>query len=173
MVGQAAQLLVHHATQVGVTDFWRGRFGHAHHLRLAPPALRRRCPQPHRRLPGHAVEPVGDRLSGHVRRLADEDEERRLKRILGVMVIVQEAATDAPRHRRVPPHQRGKGTVVPASQEAGQEFPIGPCVPVRPDIGQKVLDDPVQRAGRHRLVPRLHRRLSLIILVAGRFDPPV
>jgi len=96
-------------------------------------------PQSHGRLPGHAVEPVGDRLPRHVRRLADEDEERGLKRILGVMVV-EHAATDAPDHRGVPPNQSGKSTLVPASQEAGQEFPIGHPVPVRPDIGQKVLE---------------------------------
>src|SRR6185503_13036957 len=55
-------------------------------------------------------------------RLADEDEERGLERILGVMVV-EEAAADAPHHRGVPPHQGGKGILVPASQEAGQEFP--------------------------------------------------
>jgi hypothetical protein len=88
-------------------------------------------------------------------------------------MVVQEAATDAPNHPGVPPHQSGKGIVVPASQEAGQEFPVGHPVAIRPEIGQKVLDDPVQRAGRHPLVPRLHRRLYLFILVAGCFDPRV
>ena len=97
-----------HPLQVGVTDCWHGRFGHVHHLRLTPPPLRSRRPQPHRRLPGHAVQPVGDRLFRHIRRLADEDEEGGLKRILGVMVM-EKAATDAPHHRGVPPHQCGKG----------------------------------------------------------------
>jgi hypothetical protein len=55
-------------------------------------------------LPGHAVEPVGDRLPRHVRRLADEDEERGLKRIFRVMVVVEEATANAPHHRGVPPH---------------------------------------------------------------------
>jgi hypothetical protein len=41
----------------------------------------------------------------------------------------------------VPPHQSGKGVLIPASHEAGQEFPIGHAVAVGPEIGQKVLDD--------------------------------
>src|SRR5262249_27800243 len=102
-----------------------------------------------------------------------EDEERSLKRILGVVVFVQEAATNAPDHRGVPSYQGGKGVLVPTAPEAGQEFPIGQAVPVRPAVGREVLDDPVQWAGRHRLSPRPCRRLYVIILVAGRFDPPV
>jgi hypothetical protein len=172
VVGQAAQLLVHHPLQIGVMDFWHGRFGHVHHLRLTPPPLRRSRPQSHRRLPGHAVEPVGDGLSRHVRCLADEDEKRGLKRILGV-VVVQEAAADAPHHPGVLPHQSGKGVLVPASHEAAQEFAIGQTAATRPEIGQKVLDDPVQRAGRHRLQVPVHRRLYFIILAVGGFDPPV
>jgi hypothetical protein len=45
----------------------------------------------------------------------------------------------------------GKGVVAPVAQEAGHEFRIGHPVSFRPEIGQKVLDDHVQRAGRHRL----------------------
>jgi hypothetical protein len=97
------------------------------------------------------------------------DEERGLKRILSVMVIVQEAAADALYHRGVPPHQSSKGVIVPAAQETRQEFPIGHAAPVRPDIGHEVLDDHAQWLGRHRLVPRLY----LIVLAAGRFDPPL
>jgi hypothetical protein len=121
------------------------------HLRLTPPPLRRCRPQPHRRLPGHAEQPVGDSLPRYVRSPADEDEERGLKRILGVMVVGEEAAADAPDHRGVAPHQSSKGTVVPAAQEAGQEFPIGHLCPVRPEIGHEVLNDPAQRTGWHRL----------------------
>src|SRR5262249_58529221 len=49
---------------------------------------------PHRRLPGHAVQPGGHRLPRHGRRLADEDEERGLECVLGIVVIVEEAAAD-------------------------------------------------------------------------------
>jgi hypothetical protein len=59
----------------------------------------------------------------------DEDEEGGLKRILSVMVV-EKTTTDAPHHRGVPPHQRGKGILVLASLKAGQEFPIGHAVPV-------------------------------------------
>jgi hypothetical protein len=89
--------------------------------------------QPHRRLPGHPTAPVGDGLPQHVRRIADEDEERGLKHTLSVMVV-EEAATGAPDHRDVPPHQSGKSVVVPVSQEAGQELPIGHPTPIRPEI---------------------------------------
>ena len=40
-------------------------------------------------------------------------------------------------------------------------------------IGQEVAVGRAQRAGRHRLVPRVHRRLCLFILAADRFDLPL
>jgi hypothetical protein len=44
-------------------------------------------------------------------------------------------------------YQGGKGVGVPARHEAGQQFSICHAGPVRPEIGQDVLDDSVQRAG--------------------------
>jgi hypothetical protein len=73
----------------------------------------------------------------------------------------------------VPVYQSGKGILVPASQEAGQELSIGHPAPIRPEIGQQALHDDIQRIRRHRLEPDQLHRLYLIILEAGRFDPPV
>ena len=54
-------------------------------------------PRLQRRLVGHPVEPMGNPLLVPDRcRLADEHEEGRLKRILGVLRIAEETAADAP-----------------------------------------------------------------------------
>jgi hypothetical protein len=143
MVGQADQLIIQHILQVAVADFAHARFGHAHYLHLTPPSLRRGRSQPDRRLPGHAVEPVGDGLFGHIHGLSDED-------ILGIVVVLQQAAADAPNHRGVTTHQSGKGVVVPAAEEKGQEFPVSHPATVRAAIGHKVLDDNLQGIGFHQ-----------------------
>ena len=50
-----------------------------------------------RRLPSHAVEPVGKHFSWHDRRcLAGEDEERGLKGVLGVVVMSEDHTANAP-----------------------------------------------------------------------------
>ena len=58
-------------------------------------------------------------------RLADENEERRLEGVLGVVVVVKKATADAPDHRAVPTDQSFKGRRLTAPDEALQQLPIG------------------------------------------------
>ena len=41
------------------------------------------------------------------------------------MVVVENAAADAPDHRAVPPHESFKGRRLTAADEALQELPVG------------------------------------------------
>ena len=60
---------------------------------LSRPPLFTDGPHPHRRLVSHAVQPVAYGLSRLDRSgLADENEERRLERILGVVVAAEQTA---------------------------------------------------------------------------------
>jgi len=78
------------------------------------------------RLVGDAVQEAAHRLAlGDGRGLSHEHEERRLKRILGVVGVPQHTAADAQHHRPVPPYQRLKGGLVAPRQETGQKFRVG------------------------------------------------
>jgi hypothetical protein len=56
---------------------------------------------------GYSVRPVGNHFPWPDRRsLAGENEENGLKSILGVMVIAEETAADAPHHRSMPADER-------------------------------------------------------------------
>src|SRR5262249_19071321 len=95
-------------------------------LRFPRPPAGRRRPRLQRRPVGHAVKPVGDPLPRpNRRRLADQDEERRLEGVLGVVVIPEDAPAHAPDHRAVPPHQRFEGRPRAAADEALQQLPVG------------------------------------------------
>jgi hypothetical protein len=112
---------------------------------------------------GHSVQPVADRFSRHDRTcLADEDEKRRLKCVLSIVVTTEQALTDAPDHRGVSPHQSGKGGIVPAIQEEGQQFSIGHLGPVTPEGRAKLLDDRAHRTSCHCVELRRSRVLHLI-----------
>ncbi len=107
------------------------------------------APQPgrrafHRPLPGRRgsdaqSRPVGDDVKPGAEcftdpkggRFSDQDQERRLKRILGVVRIADHRPTDAPDHRRMPLDQRSQdelGTrVVPVlvgRLESVEELPV-------------------------------------------------
>lgn len=126
LLGLAAQLLVKPFDQVVALILGQGRrFPHLRHL-----AFPRAPPRPQRsrlqgRLVRDPVEPVAELLAWRDRRrLASQNEERRLQRILGVVVIPQHAATDAPDHRTVAVDRHRKDGVLPASQETLQELPV-------------------------------------------------
>ena len=74
---------------------------------------------------GPATVPGPDRAG-----LADEDEERRLEGILGVVMIGQQAAADAQDHRAMPRHQRRESRLLSAVEVTLQELAIGQSRPV-------------------------------------------
>jgi hypothetical protein len=105
----------------------------------------RACFGPHRRRPvplvprpaeglapglaGHAegdpVQEAAQRLSFADRRcLAGQHQEGRLKSVLDIMGLPQQAAANADDHRPMPLHQRGKGIFVLAGGVTPQEFPV-------------------------------------------------
>jgi hypothetical protein len=78
-----------------------------------------------RDLIGNAIKPVPDippRDDGC--RLADEDEERGLEGVLGVLVALESAVTDAPHHPGVSPHDGGKSRLVVPLDETGKQFTV-------------------------------------------------
>src|SRR5580704_8424847 len=99
-----AQLLVEDGLQiVGAVLFLRGCFGHVHYLSFSRPPLCARCSRLECRLVGYPVQPVADHFSRRDRRcLADEDEEGGLKCVLGIVMVTEDAATNAPDDRAVP-----------------------------------------------------------------------
>ena len=83
-------------------------------------------------------------------RLPGQDEEGRLKRIFGVVVIGENTATDAPHHRPMPLNNGRKCRLVTTADVVLQQLPIGQSCPIpqkhRP---AKVLDDLAHLVGRH------------------------
>jgi hypothetical protein len=76
-------------------------------------------------------------------RPADQDEEGGLESIQGVVVIPQDAATDAPHHWGVPQHKHFHRRLVTAAEEELQELPIGqPRIAGQKHGPAKVPDDP-------------------------------
>src|SRR5262249_3868118 len=50
--------------------------------------------------------------------------ERGLERVLGVVVVAEDAAADAPHHRRVPPHERLDRRLVPVADEPLEQLAV-------------------------------------------------
>ena len=74
---------------------------------------------------GHAVQPVGDPLSWHDGSgLADEDEKSSLKRIFGIVLVVQDPATNAHDHRTVPPREGFKSHLIVPLDEPAQQLTV-------------------------------------------------
>src|SRR5581483_111523 len=114
-VRQTAQLLVEEGLQFTPEIlFHHGWFGHHQHLLLSRSPSGGGPASLPRRLVGHPVKPVGDSLPRHNQsRLADEDEERSLKSILGV-VMIEQAAANAPDHGAMLLDKCSEGGFVPA-----------------------------------------------------------
>ena len=90
-------------------------------------------PRLHGRLVRHAVEPVAEHLPWHDRsRLAGEDEEGRLEGVLGVVVVPEDPAADAPDHRAVAMDDRLEDGLLPPCHEAIQELPVRESPPIDP-----------------------------------------
>src|SRR5260370_10993485 len=112
--------------------------------------LRRRLRPPECRLTSNAVQPVADDLPLPDRSgLADQDEESRLKCVLGIVVGAENTPTDAPDHRAVSAHKDCDSGFVPLLDEAPQQLPIRqPGLIVPEGSPAKVLND-LADLGRH------------------------
>jgi len=84
----------------------------------------------------------------------NEDEEGRLKSILGVVLAAEKTPTNAPHHRGMPSHESGKGIVVFPLYEAFQEFGVRDAISIAVKGITKLVNEQAQLAGRHRLEPR-------------------
>ena len=107
LLGQAAQLPVEQFGQVvGHVERHRLRFGYIRGLAFPHSSLRPRRSRFQGRLVCHAVEPVGDQLPmGDGMTFSGQHEERRLEGVLGVVMIPEDPAADAPHHRAVTPDE--------------------------------------------------------------------
>jgi hypothetical protein len=156
LVGQAAQLLVEQGLQVTpeVLPHHPG-FGHLHHLPLPHPPPGGQRLRLEGRVGGDPVQPVGQqRARRDGSGLAGQDEEGGLERILGVVVVAEGTAADAPDQRAVPAHEGREGGFIAVSHETLQQVFIGHASPVPQQRGcAQVLDDPAHPAGRHAHPP--------------------
>ena len=74
---------------------------------------------------GDAVQPVTNGLSGQKRRsLADQDEERGLEGVLGIVRIVEDTTADRQHHGAVTAHQSRESGLVALSQKTLQQLTI-------------------------------------------------
>ena len=106
------------------------------------------APRPQRHAVGDAVQPGGDRVTLADRRgLAGEDEERGLEGVLGVLLLTQHVAADAPNKPAVALQQGSEGRLLGAPRRSA------PGVGCRSAPRQGRSDD-VGDARRPRAVPR-------------------
>src|SRR5579884_1754021 len=98
------------------------------------------------RVMGHTVsnsmKPAGQRLLlANARALPGEKEEGRLKGVLRVLKVMQDAPTNAHHHRPVTFHQRREGGLVIAGREGGEQFPVCPDLVLRTNDASDITDD--------------------------------
>ena len=102
-------------------------------LAMVGPASGRLGPRPHRHAASDAVQPgpeparVADRAG-----TPDQDQERRLEGVLDVVLVAQDATTDAQDERAMEGHQGRESRLVMPRHESLQQLPIiqprhGPC----------------------------------------------
>src|SRR5262245_59907580 len=92
---------------------------------------------------GDSIEPVGHQFAGPDRsRLANQDEEGRLKGILGVLVMAEDPLAHPPDHRAMALYESCKGSFIPVGDEMLQQLAIGQASPALPeDSLAKLLQD--------------------------------
>ena len=125
-LGQAGHLPIQPREQL-VRPLVRDRlgFGHLPGRALPDPPLRPGRPRFHGRLECHPVEPVAELLPRQDRRrLACQDEEGGLEGVLGVVVIPEDTATDAPDERPVSLDDRLEGRGLTPFHEPIQQLPV-------------------------------------------------
>jgi hypothetical protein len=75
---------------------------------------------------GYPVQPTADGSPLTYRtRLAGKQQEGGLKSVLGVVVTLQNSATDAQHHRSVAPQQDGEGRLFTPVSKAREQFAVG------------------------------------------------
>ncbi|MBI1831634.1 MAG: hypothetical protein HYR84_09315 [Planctomycetes bacterium] len=120
------QLVIEQGLQINPEVVRRSTFfirrGHGHFSLLT---LLRGGPGANRGLIGDAVQPIADQLARPNRgRLANENQERRLKGILGIVEIAEHAQAYAEHHRTVAAHQQLERPFLLATEEGVQQLPI-------------------------------------------------
>jgi hypothetical protein len=124
---QSSDLLVEHGSQF-VPQAIRRRIRGGHFRNL--PFLRAPADGDGSGPPCHAISDAIEPIS-QGRWIADrpgflqEDEKRRLKSIVGLVGILEEAAANTQHHRAVPFQKRGEGSLVFAADEKVQEVRVG------------------------------------------------
>jgi hypothetical protein len=131
------------------------RLGHDDHLLLTLAAAGQDGPGFEGGPPGHAVQPARHPVARHdARRLAGQDEERRLEAVLGVVGVRQQAPADAHHHRPVAAHQRRERRLVAPGQERFQQPAVGHRVGGLGRGGRlQVLDHGFERTLCHAVAP--------------------
>ena len=126
--GQASNLLVHHAAELGAEGQPVGgvdvgvAFGSGSRL-LQGTSPDRVGPGTHRHAIGHAVQPRAEPVDVAERpRFADQDQERRLECVVDVMRIGEPATADPQDHRAVPLDEGLQGQFVAVGHEPIQEL---------------------------------------------------
>ena len=110
---------------------------------------------------GDPMQPAAERLADPEHsRLADEDQERRLERILGGMRIAEYSPADGQHHRAVPRHQGHEGRLVALSAKPPHELRVGQ--PRDGPLAEQPFDLP-----QHG--PRVHRRHGARLRVTPDF----
>ena len=89
-------------------------------------------PGRHTMQPGPEPTRVADRAS-----LLDQDQERRLERVLGVVGVAQHAPADVQHERPVPGDQGGERGLVPAGEELAQQGGVARPVRFGPGAARK------------------------------------
>jgi hypothetical protein len=130
-------------------------FGTRHLCRLpfTLPAQRSLGARPERDALSDAMQPATDRLLLADRGSpADEDEERGLEGVLGVVGVAQHPPADTQDHRAVAAHEGLEGALIAAQRKNLQELPIGGALV--PQAGSpQVLEEFGDRRGRHEKPP--------------------
>src|SRR5262249_37434580 len=91
---------------------------------------------------GHTVEPIANCLFQYeTTSLANEDQEGRLECVLGIVVVVQEAAAHPPDHRAVPTHEGTKRSIITAAEECLQQLLVGQAFAIAQKHFPQLVDD--------------------------------
>jgi hypothetical protein len=84
----------------------------------------------------------------------DEDEKGSLERILGIVVVTEDAAANAQHHRTMPAHERFKSRFFASANVALQQLSVAQARPIRQNGGSaKLIDDRADGSRVHVVTP--------------------